>query len=76
MRALDHLSAQTGGRSFDVQAISLQQAFTEISNDLRSLYEIAYQSTNPVRDGSYRKIVIRVGQPGLNVRARTGYFAR
>lgn len=76
MRALDHLSGQTGGRSFDVQAISLKQAFTEISDDLRSLYEIAYQSTNPVRDGSYRKIVIQVARPDLKVRARTGYFAR
>lgn len=76
VRALDHLSGQTGGRSFDVRSVSLKQAFAEISDDLRSLYEIAYQSTNPVRDGSYRKIVIQTSRPGLSVRARTGYFAR
>lgn len=76
MRALDHLSGQTGGRSFDVHATSLKEAFAEISEDLRSLYEIAYQSTNRVRDGSYRKIVIQTSHPGLNIRSRNGYFAR
>jgi Ca-activated chloride channel family protein len=76
MRALDHLSGRTGGRSFDVRAVSLDRAFAEISDDLRSLYEIAYQSTNRVRDGSYRKVVIQSTRSGLTVRSRTGYIAR
>lgn len=76
LRTLDHLSAQTGGKSYDARATSLKQAFAEISDDLRSLYEVAYQSTNHVRDGSYRKVTIHTTQPNLNVRARTGYYAR
>jgi Ca-activated chloride channel family protein len=76
MRALDHLTTQTGGKTFDYHATNLKKAFAEIAGDLRSLYEIAYQSTNPVRDGTYRKVVIQTTHPGLSVRARTGYYSR
>ena len=76
VRALDHLTTQTGGKSFDFHATNLTQAFAEIAGDLRSLYELAYQSTNPTRDGTYRKVVIQTTRPGLAVRARTGYYAR
>jgi len=75
VRVLDHITTETGGRSFDAQS-NLKQAFSEIADDLRSLYDLAYQSTNSVRDGAYRKIVIRTTQPGLTVRARTGYYAK
>jgi Ca-activated chloride channel homolog len=76
VRVLDHLSGQTGGKTFDYHATNLKEAFAEIAGDLRSLYQIAYQSTNPTRDGSYRKVVIQTTRPGLTVRARTGYYAR
>ncbi len=76
VRVLDHLTRQTGGASFDAHATDLNHAFDEISNELRSLYEVAYQSTNPTRDGAYRKVVIETKRPGASVRARTGYYAR
>ena len=37
VRVLDHLTGQTGGKSFDAHAIPVKQAFAEISEDLRSL---------------------------------------
>ena len=76
IRALDHLTTQTGGKAFDFHATNLKQAFNEIAGDLRSLYDVAYQSTNPTRDGTYRKVVIQATRPDLTVRARTGYYAR
>ena len=76
MRVLDHVTGQTGGKTFDYHATNLKKAFAEIAGDLRSLYQIAYQSTNPTRDGSYRKVVIQTTKPGLTVRARAGYYAR
>ena len=76
VRALDHLTTQTGGKTFDFHATNLKQDFAEIAGDLRSLYDLAYQSTNPTRDGTYRKVVIQATRPGLSVRARTGYYAR
>jgi Ca-activated chloride channel family protein len=76
IRALDHLTIQTGGKAFDFHETRLKQDFNEIAGDLRSLYDIAYQSTNPTRDGTYRKVVIQPTRPGLTVRARAGYYAR
>jgi Ca-activated chloride channel homolog len=76
VRALDHLTTQTGGKAFDFHATNLKQAFAEISGELRSLYNVAYQSTNPVRDGTFRKVVIQATRPGLSVRSRTGYYAK
>jgi Ca-activated chloride channel homolog len=76
MRELDHLTAQTGGKSYDIHTMKVSQAFAEIAGELRSLYGVAYQSTNKVRDGSFRKIVIQPNRPGLVLRARAGYYAK
>ena len=76
VRALDHLTTQTGGKAFDFHETKLKKDFNEIAGDLRSLYDIAYQSTNPTRDGTYRKVVIQATRPGLTVRARAGYYAK
>ncbi len=75
MRVLDHLSDQTGGRTFDVKAVSVHQAFADIAGELRSMYDIAYQSTNHVRDGSFRKVEIIPVRPDLVIRSRSGYYA-
>ena len=76
VRTLDRLTTQTGGKTFDFHATNLKQDFTEIAGDLRSVYELAYQSISPTRDGTCRKVVIHTDHPGLVVRARTGYYAR
>lgn len=76
LRTLDHLSGQTGGKPHDARASGLKQAFARIADDLRSPYEVAFPSSNHVRDGSCRKVTIKTAQPNLNVRARTGYNAR
>jgi Ca-activated chloride channel family protein len=76
VRALEHLTTKTGGKTFDFHETKLKQDFSEIAGDLRSFYDLAYQSTNPTRDGTYRKVVIKTTRPGLIVRARAGYYAR
>lgn len=76
VHVLDHLTTQTGGKAFDARTTEVRDAFAQIADELRGLYEVAYQSTNPVRDGTYRKIVIQAKPQGLKVRSRTGYYAR
>jgi Ca-activated chloride channel family protein len=73
---MDRLARETGGAHFDAEREDLREHFRRIGEELRSSYELAYHSSNPVRDGSFRKILVRPKQPGLNVRAKTGYFAR
>lgn len=76
MRVMERIARETGGADFDAQQGDIRETFRQISEELRSSYELAYISTNPVRDGSFRKVVIRPRQPGLAARSKTGYFAR
>jgi Ca-activated chloride channel family protein len=76
IRVLERVARETGGADFDAEQGDIRAEFREIGEDLRASYELAYVSTNPVRDGSFRKVVIRPRRPGLSVRSKTGYFAR
>jgi len=75
MANLKHLTAQTGGADFDGLNTDLPQDFRQIADELRSQYSVSYYSTNKVNDGSFRKVVIEPTQPGLTIRARSGYYA-
>jgi VWFA-related protein len=70
------LTEATGGRVINVgnKFDKLRDAFDEISNELRSQYNIGYVSTNTVLDGGYRKLEIKSKQ-GYKIQARAGYFA-
>lgn len=76
IRVMDRLARETGGAHYDASEGDLRRWFREIGEELRATYELAYHSTNPNRDGSFRKVVIRPKTPGLAVRAKTGYYAR
>ncbi len=74
--ALHHLATETGGADFDALHGDIDAAFTGIAQQLRSLYSVAYHSTNSRRDGSFHRVVITTNDPGYTVQARTGYYAR
>lgn len=75
-RDLGRMSNETGGRVFKVdRKNSLDDIFREIQEEMRSQYAIGYTSTNPKKDGSYRKIEIKVGEKDYKVQARKGYYA-
>jgi Ca-activated chloride channel family protein len=77
IRALKHIATLTGGTDFDALASNLGDVFSRISEELHSIYQMGYVSTNSVtHDGAFRKIVIRCKQPGAIVRSKAGYFAR
>src|SRR6266851_654298 len=55
------MAEETGGRVIEVSSEKrLQQAFDEISEELRSQYTLGYYPTNNVRDGNFRKIKIEM----------------
>jgi Ca-activated chloride channel homolog len=71
------LAAKTGGRFISTPGgAQLRDAFAGTVEELRRQYTLTYDSTNEKRDGKWRTIEVRVGRPGLNVRARQGYYAR
>jgi VWFA-related protein len=70
------LSDETGGRTIVVRSEkNLEQAFDQISQELRSQYTVGYYSSNTARDGSYRKIKVETTRKDLDVLARRGYYA-
>jgi VWFA-related protein len=75
-RALARVAQDTGGVDFDARKTDMATQFKLIGEQLRSSYELAYQSTNPASDGTFRKISVQVKRPGVTVRAKTGYYAR
>jgi Ca-activated chloride channel family protein len=70
------IARETGGNDYDAREKGLADNFKQIGEQLRSAYELGYHSTNTSDDDTFRKISIRVKDPGLTVRAKTGYYAR
>lgn len=71
------LTAKTGGRFIATPGgAQLREAFAGSVEELRRQYTLTYESTNEKLDGKWRAIEVRVARPGLNVRARQGYYAR
>jgi VWFA-related protein len=73
---LNDLAEPAGGRSFKVTVkTSLSEIFQIIEAEMRSQYALGYVPTNRLHDGSFRRLQVRLRQPGLRVRTRKGYFA-
>src|SRR5205814_9613824 len=73
---LRQFSQETGGRSFfPNQLADLSNVYGQISDELSSQYTVGYTSRNPKRDGSWRRVVVRVTRPSLTARTKLGYFA-
>ena len=72
---LKQLSQETGGRAYFVTTASeLPKIYEQISEELANQYSLAYSSKNPLRNGAWRRIVVRVAKPGLVARTRQGYY--
>ena len=73
---LKRLAEDTGGRAFfPFKAEDLSESFQDISAELRNQYSLAYRSSNPARDGSFRSIKIETERKNLKVKSRKGYYA-
>ena len=73
--ALRQLAYETGGRVLYPNNFGqLDNVYAQVDEELRSQYTVGYISTNPVKDGSYRRIEVRVDTQGV-VSARPGYYA-
>ena len=77
---LDEISEQGGGRYFAVDNLrNLPAAAERIGLELRHQYVLGYVSSNPGRDGKYRRVQVKVhrtpGQPKLWANWRRGYYS-
>lgn len=73
---LRQLSQETGGRVFYPTSVSeLPRIYEQIAQELASQYAIGYTSKNPLHNGAWRRITVRLSKPGLTARTRQGYYA-
>jgi VWFA-related protein len=77
---LQELAEQTGGRHFPVDNLDdLPAISARIGNELRNEYLFGYASSNPAKDGKYRRVRLTVAppkeMPELRTFYRRGYYA-
>src|SRR3954469_8460322 len=75
-KVMERIAEATGGRSFfpfKIQDVS--NAFTDIQDELRSQYALAYKPSDFVPDGHFRSIEVIAQNKKLRVRSRKGYFS-
>jgi VWFA-related protein len=73
---LRRMAEETGGHNFHVdKKLTLQDAFTELQNEMRSQYAIGYTPINATKDNTFRRIEIRTNNKDWKVQARKGYYA-
>ena len=70
------LADETGGRMISVSSEkNLEEAFDQISDELRSQYTLGYYPSNTTKDGKFRKLRVETNDHELHVLARKGYYA-
>ena len=72
--AMSRLADETGG--FLLQNTNdLAAGVGRMQQERTTYYLLAYQSTNPALDGSFRKVTINVKRHGVRLHGRSGYVA-
>ncbi len=71
---LYRISGDTGGQ-FIKNTNDIAAGLERVDEEIRSRYTLAYRSTDPKFDGSFRKVKIEVRRPDAKVVARPGYYA-
>jgi len=73
---MDRVARETGGAHIDAETTDPHVYFRQIAEELRTSYELGYYPTDPLKDDTFRKIVIKPKSDRVKVRAKTGYFSR
>ena len=79
--ALLALARATGGSAlFPEDLEDVESTCTQISQDIRHQYTLAYYPTNSRKDGSFRALRVQIvpppGSGNISARTRTGYYAQ
>ena len=75
-KVLERISKETGGQLFEVKKkLPIEQIYTQIEEELRNQYSLAYTPDRPGDDSTYHLIHVTVSQKDLIVRAREGYYS-
>jgi VWFA-related protein len=74
---MEQLAAATGGRLFPARSLQeLERVYSQVEQELRAVYTVAYYPKDERLDGEWRPVEIKVSRPGARVRSRDGYLAQ
>ncbi|MBA3806358.1 MAG: VWA domain-containing protein, partial [Acidobacteria bacterium] len=74
--ALKNLANKSGGRYVSAPGgKTLNEALTNIVEEMSNQYTLGYRPSNPARDGRWRAIDLKLVRTELKVRTRNGYRA-
>lgn len=74
---LNALAVATGGRFYHANRIGdLKGVFEQVAAELRTVYSMAYNTTNLNFDARFRRIRVQVNKPDVVIRTRPGYYGR
>jgi VWFA-related protein len=68
------LASETDGRAI-VNRNDLEAGLKQVVRDSSAYYLLGYSSTHAAADGKYHEIKVRTKRPGVQLRARKGYWA-
>ena len=71
---LGTLASDTGGKAF-FDSNDLAPAFQQVQHDTEAYYIVGFRSTNTARDGSYRRLTVKLNRADLKLEYRPGYYA-
>ena len=74
MDTLRTLAVETDGRAI-INRNDLAAGMKQVISDVSAYYLVGYNSTQNPSDGKFHEIKVRVKRPGVQVRARKGYWA-
>jgi VWFA-related protein len=68
------LSSDTGGKAF-FDSNDFSPAFQQIQHDTSAYYVLGFRSSDPKRDGRYRRLTVKVNRSDAKLEYRQGYYA-
>ena len=76
-RGLEELTKASGGVAyFPKDLTEVQEITLQVAKDIRNQYTIAYTPENLDFEGEFRRVEVRTNNRNLQVRTRTGYYAK
>ena len=65
----------TGGQIFaEFRTKAIADSFAKVTEQVRTQYTIGYVSPEPVVDGKFRTLEVKIARPNLQVIAKNGYY--
>ena len=80
-RRLEEIVGLTGGQCYFPDSVrDLDEIYAQIVDELAARYSLGYVSTDPIADGAWRRVRVKLVETrpeleGARIRARRGYFA-